>query len=43
MNLNANDDTDEVAEEIPRKRGCNKVNNEFKTYLDRDSINSYFF
>jgi hypothetical protein len=40
MNLNTNDDTDEVAEEIPRKRGFNKVNNEIKTYPDSDRISS---
>ena len=33
-NLNSNDDTDEDAEEMPstRKRGANKIYNEFKTY-----------
>ena len=36
MNLNANNDTDEDAEKIPspRKRGFNKVYEEFKTYPD---------
>ena len=36
MNLNANGNTHEDAEEIlsPRKRGFNKVYEEFKTYPD---------
>ena len=36
MNLNANDDTDVDEEEIPcpRKRGLNKIYEEFKTYTD---------
>ena len=36
MNLNANDNYDEDAEEIfpPHKRGFNKIYEEFKTYPD---------